>query len=206
MRCWVCLAAAFLLSSSGFASVVFTANFEQGALVTSDTNWSINVNGAVVADPLNPGNHVLEFTRTSGGGDLFSITLPEAAQNYLSFDYMYSIGSLGGGFIGVDDPGETWLGGDCNGCFRTYSNALDTVANGLAANQWNHIQIQFPNFGGGGTLQLKLEQFVGSAPNAYFDNITLSDSGFVSEVPEPQPALMLLGGVGALVLARKRRV
>ena len=204
MKYWVAIVAGLILSSSAFGSVIFTDNFENGSLITADTNWASNTNGMVVVDPLNPANHVLEFTNTQGGGDLFSIVLPESAQNYLSFDYMYSSGTWGGGFIGVNDPGETWLGGDCNGCYLTYSNAMDAVVNGLTANQWHHVQIQFPGFGGVGSLQLKLEQFVGPAPNAYFDNIVLSNSGFAAPVPEPASATLIFAGLAAAWFARKR--
>ncbi len=195
---WAGLTAAFLLSTSAFGGTIFSDGFESGQLVTSDLNWSANTHGLVVQDPLNPANHVLEFTGTQGAGDAFTITLPEAPQNYLSFDYLYLNAPYGGGFIGIDDPGETWLAGDCNNCFPT-GNEL----NGLSPGVWNHIQIQFTG-SGSGSLQLKLEQFVASAPNAFFDNIVLSDSGFASATPEPGTALLLLAGLAAAAFARKR--
>lgn len=193
-----------ILSSSAFGGIVFQDNFENGTLVTSDTNWIANTNGVVVVDPLNASNHVLAFTNTFGGGDLFSTVVPESSLNYLSFDYLYAGGLFGGGFVGVNDPTETWLAGDCNGCYVTFSNAMDSVVQGFAPNVWQHIQIQFPSFNSGGTVQLKLEQFQAAAPNAYFDNIVLSDTGFATAAPEPGSALLILSGVAAAIFARKR--
>jgi hypothetical protein len=66
-----------------------------------------------------------------GGGDLFSVAITDSATVfYLSFDYLYINQPFGGGFIGIDAPGELWLAGDCDGWFPT-SNAM----NGLPAGQ-----------------------------------------------------------------------
>jgi hypothetical protein len=195
-----------LLSLPGFGAVVFQDNFELGALVTTDTNWASNTSGTVVLDPLNPTNHVLEFTANGSGGDLFSAAIPGSSQMFLSFDYLYLNQPYGGGFIGVDLAGEVWLAGDCNGCYPTFSNAMDTVLNGLQAGVWNHIQIQFPDFSGtGASYDLKLEQYQAPAPNAYFDNIAISTTGFVSAVPEPASTSLVFAGIVTAAWMRRHR-
>lgn len=204
MRVWKAGSVLFLLSVPAFAGITFFDNFENGALISSDTNWVANTFGLVAPDPLNPANHVLEFTNLHGGGDLFSAAIAGSAQKFLSFDYLYLNGPYGGGFLGVNDPGETWLLGDCNGCFSTFSDALDTTLHGLAAGQWHHIQVQFPSFSGGAPYQLKLEQFQTAAPNAYFDNIVIADDAFASVVPEPGSATLLLAGLIGAAWARRR--
>ena len=178
--------AALTQTVAGAGGIIFSSNFENGPLVSSDTNWASNTFGLVVPDPLNASNHVLEFTDTHGAGDLFSVPLPAAASTYyLSFDYLYPDAPYGGAFIGVDFPDEHWLGGDCGGCFPAFSPAMDSGVNHFQPNQWNHVQIQFPQFNAVSNFALKIEQFTGAAPNALFDNIVISTSGFTA------PALTL---------------
>lgn len=174
-------------------------NFEGPGL--SPATWASNIHGQIVVDPLNASNRVLNFSATQGGGDLFSVEVPNAPTFYLSFDYLFlGTAPFGGGFIGVQDPGETWLAGDCNGCYPTPFDVLT----GLSADTWHHIQIQYSPFGPGPTA-LKLEQFVGNPGNAYFDNLVLSDSGFGGDVPEPSTVVLLGAGIAAIVL-RQRKV
>lgn len=183
--------------SSLSAGVIFSENFEG----TLTGNWAANAHGQIVTDPANSTNHVLNFSDLQGAGDLFSNILPVASTYYIEFDYYYGTAfAYGGGFVGVDAPGETWLLGDCNGCYSTYSTALD----GLSSSTWHHIQLAVPATDiGSGPTQLKLEQFVGSAGNAYFDNIVISNDGFAA--PEPGTLLLIGIGAGLVVLARKIR-
>jgi hypothetical protein len=196
------LAFFLMCGSAAFGSVLFSDNFESPSGLL-DGNWASNSSGVVLTDPLNAGNHVLGFTSHGSGGDLFSVPIPSsAAPNYfLSFDY-YVPGQPGGGFVGVDDPGELWLAGNCNGCFGT-PFPLDS----LPAGQWNHVQIEFTNTQvGAGTFDLKLEQFsVGTPPSAFFDNIVISDSGF-SSVPEPSSVILVSTAMLALAFAARKRI
>jgi hypothetical protein len=69
----------------------------------------------------------------------------------------------------------------------------------------NLIEIEFT---ASSPFDLKLEQYQGSAPNAYFDNIVISDSGFEPEgssTPEPASALLMIVGVGTLLLRWRLR-
>jgi hypothetical protein len=192
------------LSPSIFGGVLFQENFEGGL---PGSNWSFNSNGTTVLDPTGGGNLVLDFTTTQGGGDLFSTVIPSATTYYLEFDYYYdaNVNSFGGGFVGVDSPGETWLLGDCAGCYATPFSELG----GLPGNQWNHVQIAFTQASvGSGPMELKLEQFTGAAPNAYFDNIRLADDNFAAAAataPEPASGLLAAFGAGMILIARRRR-
>lgn len=153
-------------------------------------NWATNTYGTTVGDPLNSSNHVLVFSNNHGGGDLFSVVIPDATTYFLEFDYYFdgNVNSFGGGFVGVNAPGETWLLGDCGGCYGTQLPDLS----GLTGNQWHHIAVSFTEASvGGGPTSLKLEQFTGPA-------------GFLGRAETRQHAS---GGVGAglVLLARRRR-
>jgi hypothetical protein len=186
-------------ASTMSAGIIFSEDFEGGSLAA---NWSSNNNGQIVTDPLNSSNHALSFSNTMGGGDLFSNVFATSSTYYLEFDYLYvtNPAGFGGGFVGVNAPGETWLVGDCNGCYPTYSNAL----NGLAADTWYHIQVAFADVVvGPGPIQLKLEQFQGTPGSALFDNITVSDTGFgAAGAPEPSSGILFASGIGLTFLAR----
>jgi hypothetical protein len=190
-----------MFGSSAFGGLLFSENFESVSGL-ADGNWASNTSGIVLVDPLNSSNHVLGFTADEGGGDLFSVALASstAPDYFLSFDY-YVPSQPGGGFLGVDDPGELWLAGNCNGCFAT-PFPLDS----LPAGQWNHVQIEFANTEVGvGTFNLKLEQYsVGNPPSAYFDNIVISDTGF-SSVPEPATVFLSATALLALVLMARKQ-
>src|SRR5690348_9552605 len=111
-----------LFGGSLFASTLLFDDFESRTL---SANWAGNTNGQIVSDPLNSLNHVLNFSNTQGGGDLLSIPIANVPVFYLEFDYLFqSPAAYGGGFIGNNDPGETWLAGDCDGCYGTFSPAL----------------------------------------------------------------------------------
>jgi hypothetical protein len=192
------LLVAALFEPSVFGTVLFSENFES-ANGLNNGNWASNGSGEIIIDPLNPSNHVLEFTDLGSGGDLFSIPIANtnAPDYYLSFDY-YVTSQPGGGFIG-DDP--NWLAGNCNGCYST-PVSLDS----LPAGQWNQVEIEFANPNpGSGTFVLFLEQFAETpVPNGLFDNIVISDSGF-SPLPlpssAPEPAAFVFMSTGLLALA-----
>lgn len=183
------------------AGVLFSDNFEGASL--NPGNWASNVNGAPVVDPLNASNQVLHFTNNGSGGDLFSTPIATVATYYLSFDYYFSTAafSFGGGFVGVNAPGETWLLGDCGGCYGTYSSLL----NNIPGDVWNHVELSFPLADiGTGPVSLKLEQFQGPAGNAYFDNIVVSDDAFAAtSTPEPASGILFVVGAGLTFFARR---
>jgi len=214
-------AAAALFATCGMAQAMttvqsiwsFGADFESGFSGWTDRQPS-DPDGQVVADPLRPGNHVLNFKRTVGGGSVFSNTQVSSAGRYvLSFDYLGlpragSVPGDLGGFIGVSGglygSREMWLAGT-----RTLSRSTELIDDG----KWRSYSIEFTRTIGQ-SLCVKAEDFSGSggvAGDAYFDNIVLRDSrvqapalntpGQNGEVPEPTSLALVglaLAGLGAL--------
>ena len=178
------------LCSPAFGAVIFEDDFESGLL---PINWTIIGSAQTVVDPLGPGNNVLQFTAPGSGGDLFSVVIPVVSGTYrLEFDFLSIADEINfptpGGFVGINDPGETWLVGDAS-----YPAGYQT--NGLPRNNWQHVDLLFTT---NGNFQLKLEQFAGSsAPigTAYFDNVLITQ-----QTPEPSTMAMVglaLAGFGA---------
>jgi len=165
----------------------------------ADPHWAVLGSGHIVNDPLNQGHGgVLAFNNLGSGGDVFSTVMPGAAILFLSFDYL-SLGNQGstGGYIGVDQPSELWITGDPGG---------GPPLQGISTGVWHHIDIQFNSTGS--PLDLKLEQYAGgsSPPNtAFFDNIGLSDTGFVNFAPEPMSFGLIGIGLAGLGLVRRQR-
>ncbi len=175
------------------AEILFQDNFENGSVVTTDTKWITNTHGYVATDPLNPSNHALAFNGTQGAGDIFSSLITYTGTTYISFDYLSTGGLTGGGFIGIQGnrSGEIWLAGNCSGCFSG-SNYTSALA-GLTPGVWQHIVLTVPQYSGNTAYQLKLEQFIGTAPSAYFDNIMVATST-ADLTSTPEPATFLLFG------------
>jgi hypothetical protein len=199
------LLAATLFAPPAFGTILFIENFES-ANGLNDGNWNSNTSGEIITDPLNPTNHVLEFTQLGSGGDLFSIQVANtsAPDYFLSFDY-YVTSQPGGGFIGID---PNWLAGNCGGCYPT-PTSLDP----LPAGQWNQVEIEFANPDpGSGTFILFLEQFAENpAPNGLFDNIVISDTGFSplplpSTAPEPSTFVLMSTALLALAIAARKKI
>jgi len=183
---------AALVATGCQASVLFFDDFERVSLL-ADPIWASSASGHIVADPLSQGHGgVLAFNNLSAGGDTLSVfQSPVGTDEFLSFDFLGEA-SPSGGYIGIDDPGETWIAGDPG----------TGVLNGLAPGSWNHFDIQFT--ASGNPIRLKLEQFInagGTGNQAFFDNIRLSDTGFAPvAVPEPTTTLPLaLIGLGLIL-------
>jgi hypothetical protein len=191
---------------------VFSSGFESGLSAWVD-RYPASPDAAVFDDPLRPGNHVLGFNRTVGGGSLFSTAAVSSSGSYtLSFDYLGRPGLGGvagdlGGFIGVSSglfgSSEMWLAGT-----RSFPGLqVDLLDDGL----WHSYSITFTSTIGS-LLHVKAEDFDGSggvAGDAFFDNVVLRDSSVAAPVvalgqavPEPTSlalvALALLcTGLGA---------
>lgn len=188
---------AVFMTASAHASTLFSDDFE-GTLSAWTGKAGGPHHGVIVADPLDSGNHVLNFTALNSAGDIFTSAAFSAGSGgtlYLSFDYL-GICTSGncGGFIGysLGYPGShTWLGGTGSG----YPDLLpDTGA-------WNHITMAFMP---GTSVHLMLEQFSGSTGPigiAYFDNIALT----TAPIPEPETWALMLLGLGAMGFAVRRR-
>ena len=151
--------------------------------------------GAIVDDPLHPGNKVLSFTATSQGGDVFSTTELHLEQG---MEYVFSLDYLGkeisgvsppdnfGGFAGlsdvIDDPGlamndpaqdRTWI-------FGTSANVPYLRAQMIDDGEWHHYSYAFTwdrdEIGArDDILHIMLEDFneFRIAGDVFFDNIKL---------------------------------
>ncbi|HEX5221072.1 MAG TPA: hypothetical protein VFZ59_16025 [Verrucomicrobiae bacterium] len=141
--------------------------------------------GQLVADPLNPANHVLSFSGVNVSGDMFTpapVNFSRPRQYVLSFDFLGSFnpGIENGGFIGVsaapvgDDSIQSWIGGTFPGALTAPPSVATTL---VADGQWHHYEIDIT----AALDELDLAQAYlmledwsqfGSVPgDAFFDNI-----------------------------------
>jgi hypothetical protein len=222
---------AILLSASTHAATLFSDDFNRPLLNTPTTIWvgkdgtAAGTNGKIVADPLNAGNGVMNFTATNTGGDAFTATgvafpVTGGVTYTLSFDYLGLPASNGagsggnGGFIGLTDGinsgSEYWVAGTD---FGSLGGALDVTVTKVQLvddNTWHGYLIDFTPQSSK-TYYIKVEDFslVGGAKpgDAYFDNISVIDPAGPSAVGVPTPAASI-GGValaGMLAMSRRRK-
>ncbi len=189
---WCGLAVASLVTtlSSQAQVTLFGDAFESGNLSQWTGKSGGEHHGVIVADPLNPTNHVLSFTAVNGNGDIFS-AVPASVdlqhqQVVLSFDFLaLPLGPVPpaefGGFAGVASdnlgPESIFLAGD-------YAPALSVPPpiGTLLANdgQWHHYDINFTPVAIADNLTNIFVHFedwfnFGSVPgDVFFDNVKLS--------------------------------
>ncbi len=180
------------------ATVSLTENFDDLS------GWTKAGQGSyahVIADPTGGSGSVLAFSRSNSGGDIFS--LGTFTTGYINFDYFgaTALGNTGGGFVGISAglPGtHQWLVGS-----SPYSGTpMSLVNNGT----WNHYSIAFNAANvGASRVHLMLEQFsTGTANQAFFKNLTVSDTPLAA-VPEPETYAMLLAGLGLIGFSVRRK-
>jgi len=166
---------------------LFQDNFEGTNLVKWIGKSGAPINGQIVADPLNPANHVLTFTAVNFSGDMFTATPLDVSRprHYvLSFDFLGAPSAVeNGGFIGIsqtptgDDSQQVWIGGTAPGAI-TAPPGVGTVL--IVDAHWHHYDIDItPVIDAKDLLQtlLMLEDWyafgTGLPGDAYFDNIKL---------------------------------
>ena len=172
------------------SAATFTENFE-GALGQWTGKNGGPIHGQIVADPLRPGNHVLNFFALNNGGDMYSSIIDCAVgqQAVFQFDYLGlakpgSVPDDFGGFIGYTmstdlSYGDIWIGGTRAG----YDYATHLIDDG----QWRTYTFNVDALPFA-PLRMMVEDWVtagGVAGDAYFDNIS------VTILPEPTAAMLL---------------
>jgi hypothetical protein len=209
----VLLAVASLTCAAPASAALFSDNFESGLGQWQDKATAVTpaTNGAIVADPLNAANNVLNFRILDSAGSILSV--PQFSTTggpfVLTFDYLGypqagsvpdDFGGFGGVGVAAGDPCNCWLAGTQAG----YSGAFGPVTHLVDDGQWHSYSITFdPSSQGalGSLFRLMLEDFSGSGGvpgDAYFDNITLA------HVPEPSTYALMLAGLATFVLLRRR--
>ena len=175
----------FLFTFNVRAATIFFDDFESDL-----SNWSSNLSGVIVSDPIESGN-ALSFSRLWAGGDIISVSMNNPNGKYiLSFDYLGSCGTSDcGGYIGFE-PGDVWLAGT-----GTYPKSYDLDDTG----QWVHYSFTFT---ASTSIALQVEDYSGSggvAGDIYFDNIK------VETVPVPAALWLFSSGLlGVIGIARKK--
>ena len=184
-------------------TVLFQENFESGNL----NQWASGHHGIIVADPLQPTNHVLTFTALNAAGDIFTaaaLPVGNSNQQYiLKFDYLglatSNSGPFGlGGFVGLWVSGTEphyWIAGTTEAGLNTPWSVLlrdDGV--------WYHYEIDITPLiqsNGLAEVHLMLEDWIssGGVPgDAYFDNIQLVAIGAAFNLEELVPCAGPLTG------------
>ena len=186
------IAIVLFICSTSYATTIFSDDFESGlSQWTGKASTGGLHNAIIVPDYLEPDN-ALAFSGTNAAGDIFtSVDAFSAGTYWLSFDYL-GLSQDSGGYVGISAglPGShdwLWATGTVSGA------SPDLIDDGT----WHSYTFQFE---AGYDFHLMIEDYrgagLGSPGDALFDNISLSTTE-----PVPEPATMMLFGIGLLGLA-----
>ena len=193
MTKWFGSLAACLALTTQADTVLFQDDFESGSLSRWTAKAGQSHHGQIVADPLQPGNHVLTFTALNTAGDILTVrsfSLVGTQRLVLSFDYLGtqmpgSVPGELGGFIGIATSLDTaqphfWIAGtDFSGINTPPGIGTELIDDGT----WHHYEIDLTDFvqtNGPATFHLMVEDWAdhGGVPgDAFFDNIRLTSVG-----------------------------
>jgi len=171
-----------ILPASAFTQSVFLNDNFEGDL----SEWESLGYGVVVADPINPGNHVLSFTNTAAAGNMFTPAyecLPGATYVF-SFRYLGNAGGEDtGGYIWLYDPADPYSPENPVWGTQPENSMFELIDDG----QWHGYQLMFQcsdyfdPFSG--QIKLTVEDWNGNgasgwgppdlAGDAFFDDIAL---------------------------------
>jgi len=214
---WMILVVAVVLATgTAQATSLFSEDFENGLNQWTGKNYG-SYQAVIVPDPLRPGNHVVSFSGTTNGGDIFSVpatTLTEGQQYSFSLEYLgravyNSIPDNYGGFASISDvvvPDNfyltwPWIFGTQadypllqvhlidDGQWRSYS--YDFVWHKSDFNtQYDNIHVMLEDFSSSGN----------TVGDVFFDNVQ------INAVPEPSTLVLLgMGAFSLLAFAWRRR-
>lgn len=204
----VAIGASLLMAGSAQAAVLFSDSLQT---TLASSNWASNNTGQIVTAP--DGFKALNFAGLGSGGDLFSTII--AGTNHpgtytIQFDYYSATRGGAGGFIGlyptpttVTNPflgaSDDWLASDTPAAYYTPFTFNGDFA--FTTVSFSFDIVSSTPFG------LKLEDFVGSggsAGDAYFRNLTVSDAA-VTAVPEPITLSIFGAGLAGAAALRRRK-
>lgn len=187
----IAIAAALLCASSAQAATVFSDNFDSDVLVLNSTSFlgGWTVSGGTV-DTIGPGlydvfpgnGHYIDLDGSTGSAGLFSKSLNAVAGTTYTVSF------------------------DLAGNHRGYSN--DTVAVNFGSASGSYVLSSSDAFAtqtltftavGSGLVSLSFQNSGGDNVGALLDNVS------IAAVPEPSTYAMLLGGLGLLGVAARRR-
>ncbi len=173
------------------AGLIFSEDFENGLAFGAGENWNSNISAIIVTDPLQ-GDSALSFSQLIGGGDLKSNTITSTTGKfYVSLSYLGTCNSSDcGGFFW--NSLTSWVG-----THPSYPDLL--VDNGM----WTTYMVELT----GNSMSIHFEDWSGSggtAGDAFFDNIVISDTSFEETMPVPEPSTLAIFALGMIGLAARR--